>query len=194
MRPTIAILLAACLAGCAFFPPGRPAYFLLDPGKPPSFAAMRSGATAAVGFADVAIPFASGGFVYRVNGGRWETDPYNQFLVSPAQMMTALTRNWVAESGLFRDVAVPGEGGGQTYLINCAVTELYGDFQNPPAPQAVLAMRVQVFSQGRLVREATLSQSVPVRARTPEALVAAWNEALRLNLTALLKSLAGLAL
>ncbi len=195
MRPTIAILLAACLSGCSLFPSGRPAYFLLDPGKPPSFAAMRSRATAVVGFAGVATPFAAGGFVYRVNGGRWETDPYNQFLAGPGQMMTSLVRNWIRESGLFRSVAIPGEGGGQTFLINCAVTEMYGDFQNPFAPQAVLTMRVQVFgSQRRLAREVTLSQSVPVRARTPEALVEAWDEALRLNLTALLKTLAGLAL
>ena len=195
-----AFSLLACLsllaAGCAFKPAPKPEYYLLNPGKPASMKALRpssSPATVAVSFVDVAAPFASDGFVYQTKPGRWETDPYNQFLVSPADMMTSILRNWTRESGLYGDVAVPGAGGGQDYLIDCDLTEIYGDFSDPAAPRAVLTIEAQVFKhteKGRdMVLRKTFTQSVPVAARTPAALVDAWNEALRVELSQLLRSL-----
>lgn len=192
---TLACLLVLA-AGCSFTPPPQPRYFLLDPGKPVSMKALRpsdSAANAAVSFVDVAAPFASDGFVYQVTPGTWETDPYNQFLVSPADMMTSIIRNWTRESGLYGDVAVPGAGGGQDYLIDCDLTELYGDFSNPSAPRAVLTIEAQVFhrtDKGRdMVLRKTFTQSVRIASRTPAALVDAWNEALRVELSLLLRAL-----
>jgi uncharacterized lipoprotein YmbA len=190
----------ACLvtfaAGCSFTPAPKPQYFLLDPGKPVSMKSLRpsdSPANAAVSFVDVAAPFASDGFVYRVSPGTWETDPYNQFLVSPADMMTSIIRNWTRESGLYGDVALPGAGGGQDYLIDCDLTEIYGDFRNPSAPRAVLTIEAQVFhrtDKGRdMVLRKTFTQSVRIASRTPAALIEAWNEALRVELSQLLRAL-----
>jgi uncharacterized lipoprotein YmbA len=189
-------LAVALLAACAFHPPEKPRYFLLDPGKPPSMEALRPSetpASAAVSFVDIAAPFASSGFVYQTGTHHWETDPYNQFLVSPADMMTSILRNWTRESGLYGDVAGPIAGGGQEFLIDCDLTELYGDFRNPAAPQAVLTMEVQVTratDKGRvIVLRKTFRKTVPVAARTPSALVDAWNEALRQELSLLLRAL-----
>ncbi len=200
MRSRAAFPALACLlvfvAGCSSMPPPKPKYFLLDPGKPVSMKALRPSnapATASVSFVDVAAPFASDGFVYQVTPGRWETDPYNQFLVSPADMMTSSLRNWTRECGLYGDVAVPGAGGGQDYLIDCDLTEIYGDFSNPFAPRAILTIEAQVFhrtDKGRdMVLRRTFTQSVPVASRTPDALVEAWNEALRSELSLLLRAL-----
>jgi uncharacterized lipoprotein YmbA len=191
-----AALAALVICGCSFTPPPKPEYFMLNPGKPASMKALRpaaGGATASVSFVDVAAPFASDGFVYRVGPRKWESDAYNQFLVSPADMMTSIVRNWTRASGLYSDVAMPGAGGGQEYLIDCDLTELYGDFQDPAQPEAVLTMGVQVFQnakEGRvLMFRKTFSERVPVAARTPAALVDAWNEALRVELNLLLRAL-----
>ncbi|HVE15898.1 MAG TPA: ABC-type transport auxiliary lipoprotein family protein [Chthoniobacterales bacterium] len=193
--PTLACLLVF-LAGCSFTPPPKPKYFLLNPGKPPSMKSIRPSdapATASVSFVDVAAPFAADGFVYQTKPGNWETDPYNQFLVSPADMMTSIIRNWTRESGLYGDVAVPGAGGGQDFLIDCDLTEIYGDFSVPTSPKAVLTIEAQVFhrtEKGRdVVLRRTFTQSIPIAARTPEALIAAWNEALRTELSLLLRAL-----
>ncbi len=193
LRPlSFLLLFAVVLTGCSILPRSKPRDFLLDPGAPPSFSAMRSKSTIAVDFVDVATPFAGGGFVYRVSNSGWETDAYNRFLIGPAQMTTSILRNWLTESQLFREVSTPGDGGGQTYLLNAGVTELYGDFQNPFAPVAVMTMRFQVVraNSRQIVMQTTFTQTVPVSARTPEALIEAWNEALRMNLTALLKAAA----
>ncbi|MDD5199413.1 MAG: ABC-type transport auxiliary lipoprotein family protein [Terrimicrobiaceae bacterium] len=195
--PLSLALLVAMLAACSSFcPRPKPEYFALDPGKPASLRALRpanSSATASVGFVDVAAPFASDGFVYQLSAGRWEVDPYNQFLVSPADMMTSILRNWTRESGLYGEVAEPGAGGGQDISIDCNLTALYGDFRNPTAPQAVLTMEVQVFrrtDKGSVIAlRRMFTQSVPVASRTPAALVAAWNEALRVELNELLRAL-----
>jgi uncharacterized lipoprotein YmbA len=192
----LAGLAAALLAACASSPPPKPHYFLLDPGRPPSMEALRPSetpASAAVSFVDVAAPFASDGFVYQTGTHHWETDPYNQFLVSPADMMTSILRNWTRDSGLYGDVAGPVAGGGQEFLIDCDLTELYGDFRNPSAPRAVLTLEVQVTratDKGRvIVLRKTFRKMVPVAARTPAALVDAWNEALRQELSLLLRAL-----
>jgi cholesterol transport system auxiliary component len=184
-------------AGCAFKPVPKPEYFMLNPGKPPSLAEMKSAgstATASVAFVDVAAPFAADGFVYQVSNDKWEIDPYNQFLVSPADMMTTILRNWTRESGLYGDLALPGTGGGQGYVIDCDLTELYGDFRNPMRPEAVVTISAQVFhntDKGRvLVLRKVLTQRVPVAARTPSALIDAWNEALRVELNLFLRALA----
>lgn len=189
--------LVAGLAACSSFnPPPKPQYFVLNPGRAPAMGALggaKAKATASVSFVDVSAPFASDGFVYQTSAQRWEVDPYNQFLVSPADMMTSVLRNWFRESGLFGVVAETGVGGGQDYLIDCHLTELYGDFSAPGAPSAVLKLEVQVFrslDKGRVVvLQKTLSRTVPFGQRTPAALVEAWNEALRVELDELLRAL-----
>ncbi len=197
---TLLSALALLAAGCAFTPPPKPGYFMLNPGPAPEMDTLRTAgkpATAAVSFVDVAAPFASDGFVYQTSAEHWEVDPYNQFLVSPADMMTSILRTWTRESGLYTSVAVPGVGGGQEYLIDCDVTELYGDFRNPSRPEAVLTIAVQVLKhtdKGRvLVLRKNLTQRVPVSERTPAALVTAWNEALRIELNLLLRAIGGSA-
>lgn len=194
--PALVALLA--LAACAGGPRATPQYFSLDPGPPPSLRALRAapGATASVSFVDVASPFAANGFVYQLGGGRWEVDPYNQFIVSPADMTTSLLRNWLRDSGLYAEVAQPAAGGGQEFFIDADLTELYGDFRNPFGPLAVVSLEVQVLrrtDKGRvLALRKSLTRSVPVAARTPEALVKAWNEALRIELSELLRAIAEL--
>jgi len=185
------------LAACSSFnPPPKPQYFTLDPGRAPameSLGAASANATASVSFVDVAAPFASDGFVYQTSAHRWEVDPYNQFLVSPADMMTSVLRNWLRQSGLYGEVAETGVGGGQDFLVDCNLTELYGDFQNPNAPVAILKLEAQVFrrtDKGRVVvLRKTFSQAVPFGQRTPAALVEAWNEGLRVELNELLRAL-----
>jgi cholesterol transport system auxiliary component len=196
IRAALLTLVLLFAAGCSSTPPPKPAYFLLDPGKPPSMKALRTAgvpATASVSFVDVAAPFAADGFVYQVNGHKWESDPYNQFLVSPADMMTSILRNWTRDSGLYGEVALPGTGGGQEYVIDCDLTELYGDFQNPSKPEAVVTIAAQLFhntDKGRvLVLRRILTQRTPVAARTPEALIAAWSEGLRVELNLLLRAI-----
>ncbi len=193
-RLILPALCAVALAACSFHAPPQPRYFVLDPGRPPSMRALQSPpATATVSFVDVAAPFASDGFVYQTSDHHWEVDPYNQFLVSPADMMTSVLRNWTRSSGLFGSVAEAGAGGGQEYYIDCDLAELYGDFRNPLAPTATLTLDVQVFHQtdkGRLaILRQRFTRSVPVASRTPAALADAWNEALRVELNQLLRTL-----
>lgn len=188
------LLAGMALVGCAGFERNVPASFLLDPGDPPSFAGMRRSGTVAVNFVDVGLRSAAGGFVYKISATEWEIDPYNGFLIAPSQMMTSVVRQWVSESGQFSSVAVAGDPGGQEWVIRCSVSELYGDFQLPGSPEAVLTMGVQLFrNQGgelTLVSDGTFERRVPVAERRPQALVEAWNVALREVLTELSRTLA----
>jgi Uncharacterized protein conserved in bacteria len=191
------VVTALLLSGCMTGPRPETRSFLLDPGQPPKMESLATGATASVTFVDVGAPFSSPGFVYQLSADRWEVDPYNQFLVSPADMFTGILRQWIRESGLYRSIALPDEGGGQMFVIDCDVTGLCADFQDRTKPRAILRMEVQVFRRtpnGReLVLDRTFDQSISFEDRRPQALVDAWNEALRLNLEALLGALAAKA-
>ncbi len=185
--------LLGLVAGCALGPRPETKFYALDPGPAPSLRALGGNATAAVNYVEVAAPFAGSGFVYQLAGGRWETDPYHQFLAAPADLFTGMLRKWVRDSGYYRFVAEPVGQGGQDDLIEASLVELAGDFREPSAPRAVVALRVQVFrrtADGRVVvLDRTFRQSVPVSGRTPEALVTGWNEAVRLAFSEMLRAL-----
>jgi ABC-type uncharacterized transport system auxiliary subunit len=108
-------------------------------------------------------------------------------------MMTSIVRNWARGTGLYGDVAMPGAGGSQEYLIDCDLTELYGDFRNLTRPEAVATIEVQVFrnsEKGRvLMLRKTFTQRQPVAERSPGALVDAWNEAVRVELNELFRAI-----
>ncbi len=186
-------LVVVGMAGCAGLSRVAPKQFLLNPGEPPSFAAMRTGGSVAVNYVDVALPYSGSGFAYEISAYQWENDPYNGFLVAPSQMMTEIVRKWVAESALYGSVAVAGDPSGQDWRIRATVSELYGDFKSI-APRAMLKLEVRVFrndgGKAVLVSSNTYAQEVPIERRTPEALVAGWNDGLRQALLAMSSDLA----
>jgi ABC-type uncharacterized transport system auxiliary subunit len=109
-------------------------------------------------------------------------------------MMTGVVRTWLTDSRQFTGVLMPGEGGAADLRIDVEVSELYIDFRNPAAPDAVISMEVALHrlansGVGSRLMKQTFSARVPVADRTPEAFVQAWEFALRKNLVSLSSSL-----
>lgn len=187
--------LGAMLAGCALISPQWVTQqFAIDPGPAPQTFANRIKVPGTISFVDVAPAFGGANFVYSLGGGEWETDPYNQFLIPPGEMFTGILRKWITDSAIFPMVALPGDGRTPGIIIETRVGELFGDFANLDAPEAVLSMEVQVFSLRGGVRTLMMEQRFEtrtrVRERTPEALVEAWSAGLRGTLALLLRGLA----
>lgn len=160
----------------------------LEPGNPPS-ASRRIPGSVSIGFFDVSSPFGTGDFRYRLSESDWETDPYNRFVSSPQEMITTIVRSWVRDSGQFQSVALPNTGTIGGYHLEGDVTDLYVDFRNPDRPEAIIKMEIEVFSGSGQARKKLLTRTfvnrAPVRERSPEAFVDAWNAALRANLLGL---------
>ena len=133
------------------------------------------------------------GFVYRTSGSSYESDFYNQFLVSPAALLGEELRKGLAQSQIFRHVINASSQLEPTHVLEGVVDALYGDFREPGAPKAVLEMefflRKESASKADIVAAKRYARSVAVNGRSPEALVKGWNEALDAILSALVADL-----
>ena len=138
------------------------------------------------------------GFVYRTSGSSYESDFYNQFLVSPAALLGEELRKGLAQSLIFRHVINSSSQLEPTHVLEGVVDALYGDFRDPGAPKAVLEMefflRKESASKADIVAARRYAKSVAVNGRSPEALVKGWNEALDAILASLVADLRSSAL
>lgn len=122
-------------------------------------------------------------FVYRKGGLNYESDYYNEFLVSPASLVTEEVRQDLARSGLFQHVVDPGSQLDFTHSLEGTVSELYGDYRDAGAPKAALEMEFLLVGAASthpdIVFQKKYRREVTIIKRSPEALVTGWNEALR---------------
>lgn len=135
-------------------------------------------------------------FVYRTSDTSFESDFYNQFLTSPDTMISEELRKGLAASRQFKYVLGPADAQQPNYVLEGSVNALYGDFRNSSQPAAVLELEVFLYNDNSnssgLVAQRRYLKSVPLKERSPEALVKGWDQALQeivVALTADLKSM-----
>jgi hypothetical protein len=131
----------------------------------------------------VAAPFDGRSLVYRTGEYSYESDPYAEFLVSSSESLLYPIRSWMRQSGWFESVVEPGSALKPNTMAEISVMELYGDFRKPRAAAAVLTLQFVLFDSpngipGKLRLEREYSRHIPLKARSANALMAGWNEAL----------------
>ncbi|HKY09733.1 MAG TPA: ABC-type transport auxiliary lipoprotein family protein [Candidatus Binatia bacterium] len=126
--------------------------------------------------------YADLGFVYRTSDAEYEADFYNQFLSSPAVMISEETRKALAASNKFKFVVGPTSSLTANYTLEGSINSLYGDFRKLNTPAAVLEIELFLHNEDPgspgIVLQKRYMKSVPLKERSPEALVRGWNEAL----------------
>ena len=194
LRHFVLVLLALC-AACVGIEKSYPdkRYFVLEvnrnvnPSNPPGNGVLQ------IANIRVSPRYEDKGFVYRTSGSSYESDFYNQFLVSPAALLGEELRKGLAQSQIFRHVINSSSQLEPTHVLEGVVDALYGDFRDPGAPKAVLEMefflRKESASKADIVAAKRYAKSVAVTGRSPEALVKGWNEALEAILSALVADL-----
>jgi cholesterol transport system auxiliary component len=190
-----AFMLLALASGCVGIEKSYPdkRYFVLEvnrnvnPSNPPGNGVLQ------IATVRVSPRYEDKGFVYRTSGSGYESDFYNQFLVSPAALLGEELRKGLAQSQIFRHVINASSQLEPTHVLEGVVDALYGDFRDPGAPKAVLEMefflRKESPSKAEIVAARRYAKSVAVNGRSPEALVKGWNEALDAILASLLADL-----
>jgi cholesterol transport system auxiliary component len=131
--------------------------------------------------ARVSPRYADRNFVYRRSDTSFESDFYNQFLISPAALVTEELRRELSQAGLFKFVVGSANPLAPTHTLETIVNTLYGDFRDLKAPKAVIEMEfflTQEASPSRIVFHKLYQRIVPVQERNPEALVRGWNQGL----------------
>ena len=127
--------------------------------------------------------FANRALVYRLGPEAYEQDPYAGFLVNPADALAIPVRNYLRNSSAFRDVAEPGSLLEADRWLEVYVSELYGDFQKPNRPAAVLTLRFVFFraqdgNPNGVLFDQSYSRRIELTKNTAGQVVAGWNQAL----------------
>jgi cholesterol transport system auxiliary component len=198
-RHFVFALLVLC-SGCVGFERSYPdkRYFVLEAGGNLSPTNPSANETLQVSNIRVSPRYADRSFVYRTSEAGYESDFYNQFLVSPASLITEEVRKDLTAAQVFKYVISASNQSQPSYVLEGAVNALYGDFRNPNSPRAVLEMEFfltgEIPEKPGILMQKRYSKSLPLTGRTPEALIKGWNEALEEILTALVTDLKAAAL
>lgn len=132
---------------------------------------------------EIAPQFEGKPLVYRFSDVRYEADFYNEFLVAPRIMLMEQSAEWLRRAGY----EATSNGGRNDYILNVAVSAMYGDFSQPQQPRAVLTTRFALagpdVAQPVLEREYTVG--VPIADRSADSVVQGLSAALTQTLTKL---------
>jgi cholesterol transport system auxiliary component len=186
------IVFSIMLTGC-----GRTSYskrtYILDAARQPEPGQAENHATLTVRRFTIDSAFADKGFVYRRGEHEYESDFYNQFLISPAVMISEKTRQWLCRSGICERVLVPGSRIESTHTLEANITALYADVRDKSSLRAVMKLRAFLIANNNNDESVILGEryqaSCPLQSDTPEAFIEALDKCLAEILTSLEKDL-----
>ena len=157
-------------------------YFVLDSSTAEDISSPDTGKVLTVRRLRVSPKYEGKGLVYRLGELSYETDYYNEFFISPVSMFTEEIRKRLAGSGLFKHVVDPSSFLDSTYVLEGAVTALYGDYRVSAAPKAVMEIQFLLLQETdtspEIVLQRQYQKEEPLNGSTPDALVKSWNTAL----------------
>jgi cholesterol transport system auxiliary component len=156
-------------------------YFVIEV-KPSAENHPDTGPVLSMPYLQISPRYAERGFIYRTSETEYESDFYNQFLSSPAVMITEEMRRALAASTKFKHVVGPTSPLTADYVLEGSINSLYGDFRKPSAPAAVLEIEFFLHNENPgnpgVVLQKRYLKSVPLKEKSPEALAKGWSEAL----------------
>ena len=169
----------ALLTGCSSGPDWtRRAYSFSAVADPPATNAT----TNIIALSRVAISplFQSRSFTYRTAENAYKQDPYAGFLISPERALGESIRSSMRASGVFGRVLEPGSSLIPNLVAEVSINELYGDFRNSSQPVGKMEIRficyeVKDGAPGHVILDQVYARETPLKAKTPDALMAAWD-------------------
>lgn len=177
------LLVAAILCGCVSGPRWTRQMFAFSlPSDMP--ASISNTNLVALHRVSISPLFQSRSFTYRTAQDSYEQDPYAGFLIQPEQALAEALRGSLRASGVFGRVVPPGSDLAPSLVAEASVTQLYGDFRKRSQPLGTLEIHFICYEvndgvPGRIVLDKVCARETPMAARTPNALMAAWDADLR---------------
>lgn len=168
--------------------------FLLDVQRNGAAAKKTSDVVLSVQPFSIAPAFADKYLVRRTGKNRIESDFYNEYFISPANMITDQTRNWLTESGIIATVLSPVSSVEPGMFLEGHISQMLADTQDPSNAQAVLEMKFFLIERNK--RESTIrfqklyKITEPMAEQTPQGYISAQNICLMRILKMLEKDIA----
>jgi cholesterol transport system auxiliary component len=138
---TLLLLLVACLAifSCA---PKKPAiernHYILEVLREQPARQESIPAALAVRDFSVSPGYQGREIIYKTNQSIARADFYNHYFVLPGPMAAQLTRSWIRDSGLFASVIPMSSHKVADYVLEGAISSIYGDIRDPDHPSGVV--------------------------------------------------------
>jgi len=127
----------------------------------------------------IAYPFKSKNFIYRLDDLEFESDYYNEFLISPEDMFTDGLAKFLSESDLFSHVFIKSGHIKEDYLLETMISSLYGDYINKNNPKAVMEIDFIVLKKNSFQYEIFYNKrykkEISIKKKSIVNLVNAWN-------------------
>ncbi|HEX7226848.1 MAG TPA: hypothetical protein VF353_03660, partial [Candidatus Binatia bacterium] len=163
------LLFGGCVSIEKSYPDKR--YFVLDIGPNVMAQNPAERGTLQIGSARVSPRYADKNFVYRRSDARFESDFYNEFLISPGVLIAEELRQGLSQAGLFKFVVGSVNALAPTHTLEIVVNTLYGDFRDIRAPQAVMEIEFFLSQEGSpsgIVFHKRYHSAISLEARNPE--------------------------
>jgi cholesterol transport system auxiliary component len=173
-------LFAGCVSIEKSYPDKR--YFVLDIAADARSQNAGETGTLQIASARVSPRYADRSFIYRRTETQFESDFYNQFLISPGVLVAEELRQGLSQSGIFKFVVGSANALTATHTLEIVVNTLYGDFRDFRAPKAVMEIEFFLSQEGSpsgILFHKRYHSAIPFEGRNPEALVQGWNRALK---------------
>lgn len=193
MKKVVYFIICIILTGCSSFGKTQPQIHYMFSGSTfVSSHASQSGRNIQVMPMRVVTQFANNGFVYRTGSTTYLSDYYHVFFIAPEDRLTQLTAASISQCHHF---AAVGDSQNPltnpTYYLAGTIETLYADYQNKQRPMAVLSIRyVFTLRNGTILFDKTYSTAVPLKIKTTQALMNAWDGEVQSILHQLNKDLA----
>ena len=162
-------------------------FFVLDASRNEKPLPSTSDAVLKIQRFHVASQFEGKGFVYRRGDLTYETDFYNQFLISPGVMITEEVNKWLTQSDLFQRVISFSSLIEPTFYLEGVVSALYGDYRSNHSPEAILEVQFflvrNISARPVAVFEKTYRQKTVLKEKSPAALAEGWSRSLEYMLS-----------
>ena len=123
----------------------------------------------------VSSRFEGSELIYRTGQVNYESDFYNEFLTSPASIITEEVRRWLGQSGLFAEVVDTSSRLKADFLLEGNVSAFYGDDRNRAEPFAVIEIEFFLIDAAGVTVSTAFHEiyeiNTPVESNSPQALV-----------------------
>lgn len=182
LRLTAVACLALALGACAIGKPAPQATTYVVELPQPVPMANRRPETLNMGKVRVAPAFADKALVYRLGDVQYTPDFYNAFIAVPGDLLGVKMADWLERAGPFKSVSQPGAPTQGDFVLNAAITELYGDFRPGHTPAAVMTVQFSLVDlrdvRPTVVLERSIGRRIDLPEDSAEALVRGYGTAL----------------
>jgi uncharacterized lipoprotein YmbA len=198
---TVSVWLLLSLAGCFSFGGGeeeelantQPRYYVIDVNRATTATEFARDRVLLLKPIRVVPQYRSTDIVFKTGDNEYHTQPPHVFFTDTQDMFNDQLRRWLQKSGLFSQVIVD-ENQPADYILEPALTALYGEQRAAYSPQAVLEMQFFLYAgedNQNTAFQTGLRMEVDIEESTPPKVVTGWNQGLSELLFTLEEDLSG---